>query len=149
MLIKILSFIAVVLLKRSPNSRIILFVDCQNMLQLLIGDSHSVRFHNFVKTQSYKDVDTFAAKVGPTVEEGRQLIKFIQLNDNQTSTFFLSLGSKYISKEIYSPNVTHRQFKSLLHLVKQCLNPEHLFIFKIPLFPTSKNWIHLSNRQKG
>lgn len=107
------------------------------MLQLLIGDSHSVRFHNFVKTQSYKDVDT-VAKVGPTVEEGRQLIKFIQLNDNQTSTVFLSLGSNDISKEIYDPNVTHRLFKSVLHLVKQRLNPEHLFIFKIPLFPTSK-----------
>lgn len=58
------------------------------MLQLLIGDSHSVRFHNFVKTQSYRDVDTFATKVGPTVEEGRQLINSIQLNNNHTSTVF-------------------------------------------------------------
>lgn len=108
------------------------------MLQLLIGDSHSVRFHNFVKTQSYKDVDTFAAKIGPAVEEGRQFIKSIQLNDSQTSTVFLSLGSNNISKEIYEPNVTHRPLKSVLHLVKQRLNPEDLFIFKIPLFPTSK-----------
>lgn len=69
------------------------------MLQLLIGDSHSVRFHNFVKTQSYKDVDTFAAKVGPTVEEGGQLIKSIQLNDIQTSTVFLSLGPMTFQKK--------------------------------------------------
>lgn len=69
------------------------------MLQLLIGDSHSLRFHNFVKIQSYKDVDTFAAKVGSTVEEGRQLIKFIKLNDYQTSTVFLSPRSNDISKK--------------------------------------------------
>lgn len=119
------------------------------MFQLFIGDSHSVRFHKFLKTRGHKDVDIFAAKGGLTVEEGRQLIKSFPLNNKRNSTVFLSLGSNDILKQTYDPNVTHGQFKSVVRLIKQRIAPEQLFIFKVPLFPRIRgNQVAINNVHK-
>lgn len=109
------------------------------MIQLLLGDSHAVRFQNFLESQNHSAAQILAAKGGITVEEGLHLIKSLNFPNDQAGTVFLSLGSNDILKHKYDPVVTHKVFRSVIRLIKYKIKPKHIYIFKIPLFPRMRH----------
>lgn len=101
-----------------------------------MGDSHTVRFGNFLQTQQSYTPVVFAAKGGIEVHQCRHLLKEAVIrSDLCQQRVFLSIGSNNILHRTYNPTVTHRQFTSLIRLIKLRLQPTHIFICKIPVFP--------------
>lgn len=107
---------------------------------ILLGDSHSVRYNNFIGNQQLQLSVSNLAKGGATIEDCRKALQ------NNTSQFkqlgkivFLSVGSNNILKGQYDPTESHKQFKALLQLIQRKIKPDCIFIMKIPLFYRHKN----------
>jgi lysophospholipase L1-like esterase len=100
------------------------------------GDSHAVRINAFLAGHHSIQSSILAAKGGYNIEQCRQLLNTVGPTQNTYPIqIFLSIGSNEFLKGTYKPDITHKQFKSLIREINNKFTPKHLYICKIPLFP--------------
>lgn len=108
----------------------------------LAGDSHAVRFYNFLRKKPNEqlglDCKLLCAKGGIDIPVFKGMIKQSETCVGEHAVLFVSIGTNDILSGKLTEN-SFSQFRSILALLQRKYNPSKIFILKIPLFPRLKN----------